>query len=208
MSEFVVIPDWYTFEDVVEVPMVERYAPGIFNVSTCLYVGVRPEDWGGTPHPNSFEQALLRIAARGFVDGVELWRKYIERIRAKPPRWLRRLHEMDITMYPLSWEDSYDLVVWYHGPEHARSPEKGKQGILNCFQLGKRVLVGTPWGESDNTTWGGFDEDPHNPHESHGWEVKPEELVELGLTVYGLNCRTPDEPNQDEPCGHILAWSD
>lgn len=199
------IKNWYTFNEVVEVPCVERYFPGIFNVSTCLYVGVRPEGWGGTPHPNSLEQALLRIADRGFVDGAEIWKSYLGRLRVNPPRWLRNLLEGDITIEKDFEDDLYDLVIWYHGPEHARSEEEAMRGIRNCCRLGKQVLIGTPWESGDNTTWGGFDEDPHNPYESHGWKVYPEALERAGLQVVGLNARTPEEPNQDEPCGHLIA---
>lgn len=204
-----VIPDFYARNTVVEVPVVEEFFPGIFNVKTCLYVGIRPEGWGGCPSPNGLEQVLRRMDARlNGVDGMEIWPGYVKRLRENPPQWLNYLWERDIcdletrlAINPVR----YDLVIWWHGPEHAVSEKAGLQGLANCEYLSfGRVLLGTPWGKSQNCLNAGFEGEPDNPYEGHGWEVTPEKLDELGYTIIALNCKRPEEKDRT-PCGHIVA---
>lgn len=204
-----VIENFYDWNTVVEVPVVEKFFPAIFDVRTCLYVGVRPEGWGGCPSPNSLEQGLRRIHARvNGVDGMEVWPGYIKRLRENPPVWLTYLWEGDIcdirtrlAIGPVR----YELVIWWHGPEHAVSEKAGLLGLANCEYLCfGRVLLGTPWGKSQNCQSAGFEGEPDNPYEGHGWNVTPEKLDELGYDVVALNCRAPEEENRN-PCGHLVA---
>lgn len=211
MSQLILVKDFYAWKTVVEVPVVEQFIPGIFNVKSILYVGVRPEGWGECPSPNSLEQALRKVRKDGgIVDGLERWPKYCERIRANPPCWLGVLHELDITsIRPCClnrlW---YDLVIWWHGPEHAESAEKGRRGLATCESIAShRVLLGMPWGVSQNVTNPGFPDDPENPYEAHGWQPTPEILQGLGYNVVALNCREPEEEDRSDS-GHIFAWKD
>ena len=204
-----IIEDFYEWQTVVEAPVVEKFFPGIFDVKTCLYVGIRPEDWGDCEHPNGLEQALRRIHAKvSGVDGMEIWPGYVKRLRKKPPLWLTYLWEMDIcdirtrlAIQPVR----YDLVIWWHGPQHAVSEKAGLLGLANCEYLCLgQVLLGMPWGVSQNTLSAGLEGEPDNPYEAHGWEVTPEKLDELGYDVVALNCRRPEEKDRTA-CGHLIG---
>lgn len=204
-----VVPDFYVRNTVVEVPVVEEYFPGIFSVRTCLYVGIRPQGWGGCESPNSLEQALLKITMEmGAVDGIEIWPPYVKRLRENPPAWLNYLWQRDICDIETRLKISpvrYELVVWWHGPEHAQTPTAGLRALANCeYVCFGKVLLGTPWGKSQNTQWAGFEGEADNPHEAHGWELTPDELDDLGYEVIALNCRRPEEKDRT-PCGHLIA---
>lgn len=204
-----VIEDFYSRNTVVEVPVIEEFFPGIFKARSALYVGVRPLGWGGCPDPNSLAQAIMRIAEGiGWVEGVEVWPRYCERLRAERPSWLARLWQRDICELQTRLDISprrFQLVVWWHGPEHAPNEKAGLLGLANCECLSYgHVLLGAPWPVSGNSLNPGFEGDPENPHEGHGWILTPEKLDALGYTVIALNCRRPEEKDRS-PSGHLIG---
>ena len=205
-----IVKDFYERQEVVEVPVVEEFFPEIFKVSTCLYVGIRPEGWGGCEHPNSLHQALLKLQC---VDGVELDPGYVRRLRSgSAPIWLNYLFEKDITniqtridILPVKFE----LVVWWHGPEHSKDERAAKIGLANCEALAlDHVLIGMPWSPrgTQNTTDPGMEGEKPNPHEAHGWWPTPQDLSDLGWDTVGLNCvEDKDLEKEGAMYGHMLA---
>lgn len=208
-----VVPDFYAWKTVVEVPVVEKCFPDIFKETTALYVGVRPLGWGGVPDPNSLATYLNRATANGgVIIGIEVWPRYCELLKQKKPPWLSSLVQADICDINTRLEIAprrFPLVIWWHGPEHAKSEKDLEMGLANCEYLcAGRVLLGTPWSDhSQNATYGGFEGEPENPCEAHGFQPSPEWLSDHGYDVVCLNCRFPEEEDRSA-CGHIVAVKD
>lgn len=205
-----VVEDFYSWKTVAEVPVVEKFFPGIFNVIAILYVGVRPMGWGGTVDPNSLATALNHVTSNnGIVVGVEAWPRYCQLLKKRPPSWLSALHEGDIcdmkTRLALS-PKRFQLVIWWHGPEHAKTEKHLRLGLANCEALcSGNVLLGTPWSDtSSNSLYAGFEGEPDNPFEGHGFQPSAEWLSNEGYDVVGLNCRFPEEKDRSV-CGHLMA---
>lgn len=202
------IDEWHKRDDPgCGTKAIREFFPEVLTCGTLLYIGIRPCGWRGVRYPNNLSDWLNAVqAAGGYVDGVEAWWKYVERLRTedgKPP-WLRHLYQGDICHFDV--DVGYEVVCWYHGPEHAPNREEGQKALSNCEKIAsKYVVIICPWGVSINDTDGGFAGDPPNPLEAHGWQIVPEDLDERGYEVIICNCRPLEGPNADEPCGHILA---
>jgi hypothetical protein len=205
-----IIEDFYNWKTVVEVPVIEKFFPDIFRETTALYVGVRPLGWGGCPEPNSLATYLNRAVSQGgIVVGLEAWPRYCELLRKNGPLWLSAFIEADICDLKTRIQITpkrFPLVIWWHGPEHAKTEKDLEMGLANCEALSTgHVLLGTPWSEtSSNVTFGGFEGEPENPYEAHGFQPSAEWLSERGYEVIALNCRRPEEKDKSV-CGHLVC---
>jgi len=89
----------------------------------------------------------------------------------------------------------FDVVFWWHGPEHVEKLELGKV-VSGLKKIARRLLVaGCPWGLYEQG------EEYGNPHERHVAHLEPEDLIVAGLPhtrTYGV--RDTGYPS------HITAW--
>lgn len=147
----------------------------------ALYVGAKV--WRGRL-PTGLE--VLRRHSRR-VECVEAWRPNVEDLRST--RWFDAVHHGDF--HGTSATSTYDLVFWWHGPEHlwffdaiaALGSGSGKHDIV----------VACPWGTSPQGDVGG------NPYEVHRSSLLPEDFDRLGYSVSVFGGR-------DARRSQILAW--
>lgn len=95
-------------------------------------------------------------------------------------------------------EDSYDVVVWWHGPEHVKKDEFEKALPKIMVRSRLAFIIGCPNGKYDQGKLYG------NPHEKHKHHWLPNELERLGFNVYTFGS---GKPGQKKPMFGIL-WRD
>lgn len=81
----------------------------------------------------------------------------------------------DITKFET--EDKWDVVMWWHGPEHI-SKEELKPTLQKLESMAKKlVILGCPWGKYKQGVVGG------NIYEIHRNYIYPKNLIELGYSI-------------------------
>ena len=163
-------------------PQLLENIPDIFEQETVLYVGARTTriDFGPELRDQGCQIDVLEI----FPENVE----YLERVN-----WINKVIEGDVRNAPELVDQQYDLVFWWHGPEHIRDTELKKtlDGLVSISS--KLVVCGCPWGDVPQRKVYG------NPHEAHINAVQPEHFTENGF-----NTLTLGRPNMY--LSNILAW--
>lgn len=97
----------------------------------------------------------------------------------------------DVVWLDLYFKGPYDIVFWWHGPEHVGEREFLKVlGILR--RMSKAVVLGCPAGESPQ------DAVYDNPFERHLRAIQQSDLEALGFSTRLL--RRPDLSD------HLTAW--
>ncbi len=71
----------------------------------------------------------------------------------------------------------FDLVMWWHGPEHVERASLPRI-LAHLEELAPLVVLGCPYGEYRQGAVGG------NEYEIHRWSIYPDDLERLGYTVY------------------------
>jgi hypothetical protein len=97
----------------------------------------------------------------------------------------RSLHEGDVLS--LTPRVKYDLVFWYHGPEHVER-ELLPEYLKHLEEIGDLVILGAPKGPCPQGVVDG------NLLEAHRWDVYPEDLQSFGYTTSEMR-RIEDVPN-------------
>lgn len=128
-----------------------------------------------------------------YVDLLEIWPENIEGLKDTPP--FRKLILGDARTIDEHVDQKYDLIFWWHGPEHIyeyeipRTVEKMKR-VCN-----KHIIFGCPWGiYEQGITYG-------NPHEEHKSHLQPEFYENLGFLTAVSN-------QSNHKNGNITAWMD
>ena len=98
--------------------------------------------------------------------------------------WLREVMRGDVAEF--TFEQTYGIVFWWHGPEHIEAPELPR--VLAKLEAIAReaVVLGSPWGRYPQGTAGG------NPYEEHRSHLDYTDLESLGYSVECLgsqHCR-------------------
>ena len=87
--------------------------------------------------------------------------------------------------------DNYDVIIWFHGPEHVEEEEFIP--ILNTLeQRGTVVVLGAPWGKTPQQPG----VQPFERHLSGHW---PEDWKQLGYATDTL-------PPENVPGGNLMGW--
>jgi len=164
----------------------ERIPPVLSKGGTALYIGASPSRFqlGRELHDAGYEITLLEAwepNAKHYLGHP--WIKYI--VNAD----VRKLGKFDLP------HARYDLVVWWHGPEHVTREElpatlQQIEGV--CTGI---VLLGCPWGRNPQGAVGG------NEYERHSGAHYPEDFNNLGYETAVLGGR-------DQQWSHIMAWKD
>jgi hypothetical protein len=87
----------------------------------------------------------------------------------------------------------YDIVMWWHGPEHVQADELDATIATLERRAGRVVVLGSPWGKWPQGAYGG------NPHEAHVNDVYAEDYALRGYTVRPIGER-------DDDAGRLTAW--
>jgi len=170
-----------------------RRVPEIFDAQAiCLYVGA---------HEGRIDFGPELVDAGWTLDILEAWEPNCAALHGLGLPWLRRLLHGDVrdprgaVGYAGSdaLRDSYDLVFWWHGPEHIACSELAScLSALEAITPGGLVVLGCPWGDYPQ------DDAYGNPFERHLWAPEPEDFTALGYDVESLPPRGVG--------GNLLCW--
>lgn len=135
-----------------------------------------------------------KLAKRcGYVDLLEVWPDNIKGLKGTPP--FRKFILGDARAIDECVNQRYDLIFWWHGPEHIHEHE-----IFPTVERMKRVcnrhiIFGCPWGIYEQGAVYG------NPYEEHMSHLHPEFYQKLGFIT-----STVSQPNHK--MGNITSWMD
>jgi hypothetical protein len=117
---------------------VKSLARDIFEVPyTVLYIGAKKDRWDLVPEMHQCG-CLITVIEVFHKNAVELRKsEYFENVIHGDVRYIEYL---DLG------REKFDVVVWWHGPEHIQKSES-KEIIAKLEKLANRyVILGTPWG--------------------------------------------------------------
>lgn len=123
------------------------------------------------------------------IDILEIWTENVE--------FLRNLGyytiQGDVRNVKNIINCKYDVVVWWHGPEHIKKDEL-KLTLENLESISNLIVLGCPLNDVI-----GQNEVGNNPYEEHKWIVQKKDLEELNYNVFVVL-----RPYYH--CNHITAW--
>lgn len=174
---------------------LEENIPDVWNYKTLLYIGAKVVEkskarWGGM-------MMLPKFAEVGyFIDILEAWPNNVLKLQAlnAEKRVFKHIIKGDIrNIDMLIRKTKYDIVMWYHGPEHVQENE-----VIPILQkleehANKMVIIACPWGIYKKGKVGG------NAYEAHTSHLYPE-LFE------SIKWETDTIGPKDVPGSNILAW--
>lgn len=166
---------------------LERCVPCWKNYKTVLYIGARLE--------------RMQI-----VDSLVAWDYEIDVLEAYPPNaaelikwnakehWFRRIITGDVRdINQLPVEPEYDVVMFWHGPEHI--DEVALPNLLRTLEgyAGRLIILACPWGiYAQGAAYG-------NPFEAHISALYPPVFKMLGYDTDTIGSR-------DRRGSNLIAW--
>jgi len=169
-----------------------HFVPDLLKFKTLLYIGARPGDGKKSVRMNH----VRRFLKAGYkVDILEVWPPNVEFIRewnAANGEPLREIIEGDVR--ELSAKEEYDVVMFWHGPEHV--PKEDLKKVLDSMVVASKeiAVIGCPLGEYVQGDYQG------NPYEEHLIYCQPDDFISLGWKTIHI---AKDNINGD---GNIMAW--
>jgi hypothetical protein len=149
---------------------------------TCLYVGAHPGKGC------SFWDEIRRAGCRMTV--IEVYEPNVKALECM------LMNGEEILCADIrDWipPEKYDLVLWWHGPEHVM-PDEAEMVIEKLWSVTRQWLVcGSPWGRVEQG------EEYGNAAEKHLWSVDPRFFQILGM-------QTRTFPPKDKLGGQVVAW--
>lgn len=145
------------FNDIDRTKSLQRLAPDLFTEAhkSVLYVGARN---GGFEYGRDFRVAKIKITM------LEAFEENVNYLKQIP--WIVEVIHGDVRYKKI--ENNYDIVFWWHGPEHISEIElpltvKKLESICNNI-----VVMGCPWGmyEQSDNPYGNY-KNPYEVHVSH-----------------------------------------
>ena len=163
-----------------------RCIPTILDYKSLLYIGARK---GLTQMLNLF------IDASYTIDILEIWPDNAERLKSL--EGIREIVVGDVRNALKMNLEPYDVVMWWHGPEHVY--EKELESVLNSLKslANKFVVAACPWGINRQGKRG------RNIHEEHVLSLYPEMFKEFGWKTDVIG----NVDNKDGMISNLLAWS-
>jgi len=157
-----------------------RCIPDVLNYKTVLYIGI-----------NRFRSMFIKdfADAKYMIDVIEIFKSNTE-------YWKKK----DICNYiicadirTVKIEKNYDLIVWYHGPEHVARDEAIKTFEKLEDHANKMLILGCPHGA--------YPQGPEygNENERHLSEWSGPDLMHYGFSVDIIG-------NHNEKGSNLLAW--
>ncbi|MCF7861261.1 hypothetical protein K9M79_03360 [Candidatus Woesearchaeota archaeon] len=138
-----------------------RNAPEIFKYKTVLYIGARTDRFD---YSEFFKEEFYDITV------LEAYEPNCEYLKNIP--WIKKVICADVRTF--SSKKKYDIVFWWHGPEHIDIKDLKKTLDNLETMCTKMVVLGCPWGEyKQNDLYG-------NPYEKHLSAFKPSDFEKLG----------------------------
>jgi len=158
-----------------------RTDESILHQQTLLYVGARER----TQLLELFVDAKFRITV------LEAWAPNCALLRKRQD--IHEIIQADISELVTKTDRAWDVVLWWHGPEHVESQllRRTLQDIKKIARY--MVVLGCPWGIYPQ------DSLYSNPYEVHVSHLYPEFFKELGYSTETLG-------RKDTPGSNITAW--
>ena len=166
-----------------------RCIPDLFDYKSLLYIGANAK----------FHRLVPTFCLAGYmVDVVEPFAPYIEelqRLNAKAKYFRRIVHGDARALDASSGLDSqYDVVLWWHGPEHVDQVELHPILTQMSVRARKLAVIGAPHGRMEQDAIDG------NDQQRHRWDCMPAAFEPFGWTVHTLW----PKPHQHS---HLIAWN-
>ncbi|MDP2652064.1 MAG: hypothetical protein Q8O94_02920 [bacterium] len=142
-----------------------RLFPDIFNCKSVLYIGAKKKR---SHYADNF------VKAGAFVSVLEAHKPNIDGLVDEP--WIHELIHGDVRLYET--DKKYDVVFWWHGPEHIESNLLSYVVAKLEAIATKGVVLACPWGKYIQGASGGNEYEVHLSHyhheifESMGYEVE------------------------------------
>lgn len=173
---------------------LEECIPDVWDHNSLLYIGAKVMEkkrlnWGGMRWIPQFHGASYE------VDVLEIWPRNVESLKQfnEVEHAFNRIIEGDVRILNSYINRKYDIVMWYHGPEHVREIYV-KPTLKKLERLAKKlVIIGCPWGVSKQGAT------QKNFHEVHVSALYPDTFESSGWQTDTLG-----EP--DVLGSNILAW--
>jgi len=173
---------------------LEECVPKVFDCHTVLYIGATAR-----------RQLLVsEFRAHGaIVDLLEIWQKNIEDLICAAQHdlaadifrymWLGDVRNLRCIVDPNMWWSHYDVICWWHGPEHIEQRELSSVLDAMADLADKKAVCACPWGKFSQGAVEG------NIYERHLSELGPEDFIERGWNARGFGER-------DDPWSYVIAW--
>lgn len=166
-----------------EMQLIENI-PDVFDYASVLYVGASCDR----------QQMLKDFRNRNFIiDIVEPFKDNYEYCKLIPG--IRKVYDDTIQLYASRTENykQYDVVFWWHGPEHISDKEVERTFNQIEAMATKLVVLGCPWGKYEQGPIKG------NIYEIHktDWDVKDFESMGYKTSTLG---------QKDVSGSNLLAW--
>lgn len=153
---------------------------------TVLYIGASP--WRFQMGKELFFEAGYKITL------LEAFKLYADHYQGHP--WLKDVICGDVRdIAQIADGRTWDVVIWWHGPEHAKEDELASTLRDLEAVAGQLVLLGSPWGINKQDAVG------NNPFEQHRIHHGTTDFEKLGYEV----CTLGEKDNPLTWC-HIMAW--
>jgi hypothetical protein len=156
--------------------------PDIMDYDTLLYIGARTDrmDFGKHFKKNTYS-----------IDVLEIFDKNVQYLKSLD--WIDNIIKGDVRNIDTLVDKKYDVIFWYHGPEHIKHFElENALGQLKNL-ANKIVVVGCPWGEFKQ------EELYNNPWEKHISTLEPSDFEKN-------NFKTSTIGKANFPGSNIIAW--
>lgn len=164
---------------------LRRCVPQIFKVGTCLYVGASRDKFANS--------ARELIKAGRVVTILEIWEPNCDFYRQQPT--ITNVIQGDVRDVARLGLPHYDLVMWWHGPEHI--PQADLPTTLAALEaLTDLIVLGCPYGLTVQRE----EEMRGNPHQVHLAGLLPADF-----NVLGYQTDTFGKEADWNAC-NILAW--
>ena len=163
-----------------------EHIPGLSQCESLLFVGFN--DLSVRKWPPFFEQMGFRR-----VVILEAWKQNVEMIREMKKYEVVEgdVRQADDYFQP----ESFDLVIWWHGPEHVPFEQLGVT-FDKLKRIARRyIVVGCPWGHYSRRAFGG------NPFEVHHCHLDTGFFEDMGF-------KTATVGRRNKHGSHITAWWD
>jgi hypothetical protein len=179
--------------------------PDVYDYDSVLYIGAKVKHrW-----PKGMEFCDKFSDAEYWIDVIEAWPPNVQNLNTfnkkgytfkegveKGPGTFRKIYLADVSEIPLNRafdKHRYDIVFWWHGPEHVEE-DKLMTTLVYLERLAtKLIITGCPWGVYRQKAVGG------NEFELHKSVLYPEFFQKMGWKTATLG-------EKDLKKSNILAW--
>lgn len=160
---------------------LKKCIPDIFSYKTLLYIGA---------NIRHMEMVLKFVKAGYTIHFLEIWPPNAARLEENFIRVIkgdvRTIEKYDI-------EKKYDVIMWWHGPEHVREEELSSTLNKLIERTNKITVIACPYGKFEQGSVRG------NPYERH-----LSTLYKMSFRILGWKTNAIGEP--DKPGSNLLAW--